>query len=84
MMTTPTTSVLRSGEVAAMFGVTTHTVKRWADTGLLPFFRTPGGHYRYRPEDVHALMVIRTPLAPSVAAQRLHQPESDAEAPATD
>ena len=81
MMSTPTTSVLRSGDVAAMFGVTTHTVKRWADTGLLPFFRTPGGHYRYRLEDVHALMVIRSPLAPTVATQHLPQPQSSTEVP---
>lgn len=46
---------LTTGAVAAIFGVTTTTVKRWADTGKLAYFRTVGGHYRFRPEDVVAL-----------------------------
>ena len=46
---------LTTGAVAATFGVTLTTVKRWAESGYLPSFRTPGGHYRFRPEDVEAL-----------------------------
>lgn len=46
---------LTTGEVAAIFGVTLTTAKRWAEDGRLPSFRTPGGHYRFRPEDVEAL-----------------------------
>ena len=61
MSTTPLASVLRSSEVAGLFGVTMHTVKRWADTGMLPFFRTPGGHYRFRLEDVQAMMARYPP-----------------------
>lgn len=45
---------LTTGQVAAIFGVTTTTVKRWADKGLLPFFRTPGQHYRFLRADVEA------------------------------
>lgn len=55
----PTTSagdqLLTSGEAAAQFGVTNVTVKRWADAGLLPGFRTPGNHYRFKQSDVDAL-----------------------------
>lgn len=51
---------LTTGQVAAIFGVTTTTVKRWADDGLLPFFRTPGRHYRFMPEDVEAFKASTT------------------------
>jgi excisionase family DNA binding protein len=50
-----TTPPLTTGDVAAIFAVTTTTVKRWADSGLLPHFKTPGGHYRFNAEDVRAL-----------------------------
>ena len=46
---------LTTGQVAAIFGVTTTTVKRWAESDRLPSFRTPGGHWRFRAEDVAAL-----------------------------
>lgn len=46
---------MTTGQVAAIFGVTMTTVKRWADEGKLASFKTPGGHYRFRPEDVEAL-----------------------------
>ncbi len=40
------------GEVARLFGVSVSTVTRWARTGLLPAVRTPGGHYRFRADDM--------------------------------
>lgn len=46
---------LTSGEVALIFGVTKTTVKRWAEDGHLAAFRTPGGHHRFRRQDVEAL-----------------------------
>jgi excisionase family DNA binding protein len=49
------TGPLTTGQVAAIFGVTTTTVKRWADSGRLPCFKTPGGHYRFKAADVEAL-----------------------------
>ena len=33
--------------VARVFGVSVSTVTRWAQRGLLPAVRTPGGHYRF-------------------------------------
>lgn len=38
--------------VAKLFGVSASTITRWARTGLIAARRTPGGHYRYRAEDV--------------------------------
>lgn len=50
------TETLTPGEVAKAFRVTAETVSRWADSGVLPFFKTPGGHRRFRREDVDALL----------------------------
>jgi excisionase family DNA binding protein len=47
-----TEAPLTTGQVAAIFGVTTTTVKRWADSGKLRSFRTPGKHYRFTRVDV--------------------------------
>ena len=33
----------RAGQVAALLGVSTDTVRRWADSGRLETYRTPGG-----------------------------------------
>ena len=58
---------LTTGQVAAIFGVTTSTVKRWADQGELPFFRTLGQHYRFRVEDIEKAKAERTKTTGSVA-----------------
>jgi methanogenic corrinoid protein MtbC1 len=38
-----------------VLGVSEASVKRWADSGLLPMEKTAGGHRRFRPEDVAAV-----------------------------
>lgn len=43
---------LTSREAARLLGVSEASVKRWADSGLLPTVKTGGGHRRFRPEDV--------------------------------
>lgn len=35
-------------EAASLLGVHPLTVRNWADKGHIPFFRTPGGHRRFR------------------------------------
>lgn len=42
-----TNSLLTTTEAAALAAVAPSTIKRWADQGLLPFVRTPGGHRRF-------------------------------------
>ena len=42
-----TATFLRSAEVAAILQVSPKTIARWAQQGLLPCQRTPGGHRRY-------------------------------------
>lgn len=39
--------LLTSGEVAKIFRVSPKTVTRWANEGVLPHIRTPGGHRRF-------------------------------------
>lgn len=43
---------LTLSEVAEKLGVHEGTVRRWSDAGLLPSFRTPGGHRRFLQQDV--------------------------------
>ncbi|MBA3768706.1 MAG: helix-turn-helix domain-containing protein [Acidobacteria bacterium] len=43
---------LTSKEVARLLGVSEASIKRWADSGLLPMKKTAGGHRRFRPEDI--------------------------------
>jgi len=43
-------------EVAALFGVDTKTVSKWARHGRLPAWRTPGGKFRIRASDAYAAL----------------------------
>lgn len=51
-----TTGILTTKKVAEKFGVVPQTVIVWANTGRLPYFRTPGGHRRYLLADVEDLL----------------------------
>lgn len=63
-----------AGDLAAFFGVDLKTIHNWADKGKIPFFRTPGKHLRFKPEDVKALLErCEFPVPPEVIAA---QPES--------
>lgn len=55
-MSVSTDRVLSPSEVAELFGVGAKTVTRWADSGLLPYFKTLGGHRRFRYSEVTALI----------------------------
>lgn len=48
-------SLLTTGEVAKLFGVTPDAVLKWIKKGLLPATRTVGGHYRVSREACAAL-----------------------------
>jgi len=41
-----------TADLARVCGVSISTIKRWTDTGFLRCVRTPGGHRRYRVQDV--------------------------------
>jgi excisionase family DNA binding protein len=47
--------LLTSGKAAAVLQVVPQTVARWGDDGTLSCTRTPGGHRRFREDEVLAL-----------------------------
>jgi excisionase family DNA binding protein len=48
--------LLTPGEVAERFRVDPKTVTRWAAAGLINSIRTPGGHRRFREDEIRALL----------------------------
>jgi excisionase family DNA binding protein len=48
--------LLRTLEVAELFGVSGKTIWQWAEQGRLEYIRTPGGHRRYRETQVRNLL----------------------------
>jgi excisionase family DNA binding protein len=47
--------LLSSTDVAALLGVSTASVKRWADSGLLPCVRTAGQHRRFQRDAIERI-----------------------------
>ena len=56
---------LTPSQVARRFNVTIVTVGKWADAGLIPSFRTPGGQRRFHEADVEAFIETTRPAAAS-------------------
>ncbi len=52
---------LALGDAASLLGVDDATLRHWADTGRVRTFRTPGGHRRFRQDDLQALIRRDTP-----------------------
>lgn len=56
-------------DLAKMFRVGKSTIKRWTDEGKLHCFKTPGGHRKFRPANVHEFIKqynyeVVTPVLP--------------------
>ena len=47
---------LTVGQVAEQVAADASSVRRWADRGLLPCWRTPTGHRKFRRSDVDELI----------------------------
>lgn len=47
--------ICTSSIAAKLLGVTPRTVQLWADSGIIPSWKTPGGHRRYNLRDVQLL-----------------------------
>lgn len=52
----PSDYTMTSGQVADRIGVNHSTIVRWARDRKIPSVTTLGGHRRYRPADVEALV----------------------------
>lgn len=52
---------LTIGEVAEYLGVAVPTVRDWANEGRVREYRTLGGHRRFRPDDIEALLDAFSP-----------------------
>ena len=61
---------LLPGEVAALFGVTTATIRNWVQAGLLYATETAGGHRRFQRRDVMAF-ARQQGLMPSTATREV-------------
>ena len=48
--------LLTPAEVANLFRVDPKTVTRWAKSGKISSIRTPGGHRRFRENEIHAIL----------------------------
>ncbi|HEV2260570.1 MAG TPA: helix-turn-helix domain-containing protein [Streptosporangiaceae bacterium] len=61
--------LLTTPEVADLFRVHKATVARWLETGKIPGIRTPGGHLRFREDEIRALLAAaETPRLRAVDA----------------
>lgn len=58
---------LTLGQAAAFLGAAQSTVRKWADGGRLPAFYTPGGHRRFRRDDLEAFLAGPRVPAPRAA-----------------
>ncbi len=55
------------GEAAEIIGVHPATIRNWADSGELPFRRTPGGHRRFRRADLQQWLAQHRVTIPAEA-----------------
>lgn len=68
---------LTLGQACRVLNVDESTLRRWADSGQVRTFRTPGGHRRFADTDVHAIVQGQTRKPYSdvgvVATRRIRQ-----------
>jgi excisionase family DNA binding protein len=48
--------LLNASEAAEFLGVSTSSVRKWSDQGLVPVYRTPGGQRRYSLTDLERFL----------------------------
>jgi excisionase family DNA binding protein len=57
--------ILTTREAAGLLGIAVSTAQQWIENGLLPAWKTPGGHRRVRLSAVSALLRERAGLPPA-------------------
>ena len=72
--------LLRLGKAAEFLGVSTASLRKWSDQGLVRVYRTVGGQRRYSPADLQQFIesMRESPSSPSTAgtARRARRPGS--------
>lgn len=58
-MVQPSDDWLTLPEASSLMGIHPITLRSWADAGLVPMFRTPGGHRRFRRSELNAFLETR-------------------------
>lgn len=56
IQTKPSETVLRTGDVARLFGVSASTISGWVNSGYLSCTKTSGGRRQYSADEVNALI----------------------------
>ena len=56
------------GPASRTLGVDPDTLRRWADTGRVRAYMTPGGHRRFSRADLDRVAAVRRPAEPPLAA----------------
>ena len=46
-------------EVASLFGVDRKTITRWCREERLPYFKTPGGRYRFYASEIEPMREVK-------------------------
>ena len=49
-------NLLTSSEVQSQLRISEPTLRRWVSLGLIPTYKTPTGHLRFKAEDVEAAL----------------------------
>ena len=65
--TTPDGAWVTLTEACRLLGVSPSTVRRWADSGVIRTFVTPGGHRRFSRAGLEALLPVHQPAHPTPA-----------------
>ncbi len=64
---------LTLSQAAKILGVHPATLRNWADAGIIPSFRTAGGHRRFTREAIDSFLAVHSHGA-LVVSDRIHQP----------
>ena len=67
-----TAKLLNVGQAAEYVGVSSASLRKWSNEGLVTVYRTPGGQRRYSREDLDVFMTSMRETSPGdVAVPRL-------------
>lgn len=63
------TQLIAIGKAASLYGVSRDTLREWVKAGKLSAVRTPGGHHRFRLDDIQRLINTNTSTHKEISSQ---------------